>query len=219
MKDDGVELFWIISDNGDLELTNLTYYWTNGGSSSININTNELTEGNITLVGIPSSAKTIQIMVSNRIGESPLSNPINIVCGFKGCEDSIPNTKTEAIIAGVVCSVAGIVIGILIGVSIALRKLKNKYKKRNTPDNEPRYQSDVSEMKEKSNLSEIETPQNIDNIYERVDESNIVNDKIEPKRTKKVQKTTNAKNAEPKVYETLSVDKRVESNYLKLEKF
>ena len=197
-------------------MTNLTYYWRNGGSSFINININEL-YGTIILDGIPSSAKTIQIIVSNRLGESPLSNPINIVCGYKGCEDSIPNTKTEAIIAGVVCSVVGIAIGI--GVSIALRKLKNKNKKRISPDNEPQYQSDVSEMKEKSNLSEIETPQNIDNIYERVDESNIVNDKIEPKRTKKVQKTTNAKNAEPKVYETLSVDKRVESNYLKLEKF
>ena len=199
-------------------MTNLTYYWTNGGSSFINININELF-GTITLVGIPTSAKTIQIMVSNRLGESPLSNPINIVCGYKGCEDSNSNTKTEAIIAGVICSVVGIVMGILIGVSIALRKLKNKYKKRISPDNEPQHQSDVSEMKEKSNLSEIETPQNIDNIYERVDESNIVNDKIEPKRTKKVQKTTNAKKAEPKVYETLSVDKRVESNYLKLEKF
>ena len=48
-------------------------------------------------------------------------------------------------------------------------------------------------MKEKSNLREIETPQNIDNIYERVDESNIVNDKIEPKRTKKVQKNNECK--------------------------
>ena len=82
-------------------MTNLTYYWRNGGSSFINININEL-YGTIILDGIPSSAKTIQIIVSNRLGESPLSNPINIVCGYKGCEDSIPNTKTEAIIAGVV---------------------------------------------------------------------------------------------------------------------
>ena len=81
-------------------MTNLTYYWRNGGSSFINININEL-YGTIILDGIPSSAKTIQIIVSNRLGESPLSNPINIVCGYKGCEDSIAGV----IIAGVISSV------------------------------------------------------------------------------------------------------------------
>ena len=215
--EDGVELSWNISDIGDLVLTNLKYYWTNDGFSSRNISTTEL-YGDIRLFDIPCSAKTIQILISNRLGESPLSESFKIGCGYKGCEDSKSNTKTEAIIAGVVCSLVGIAIGIFIGVSIASRKLKKKYKQRNICDDEPKYQSpSVVNIKEMSNLSEIETSQNIVNIYERVDESSIVNDKIEPKIIQKIQKK-NTKKTEEKAYETLLAGKRVNANYLKPEK-
>jgi ATP-dependent Zn protease len=96
----GVELTWNISDNGDLELINLTYNWTTQDFSSRNISTLEL-EGIITLEGIPDSTKSIQISVANNRGESSLSDKVDIQCGYKGCE----SRSSESLIIGVVSSV------------------------------------------------------------------------------------------------------------------
>jgi hypothetical protein len=96
----GVELTWNISDNGDLELTNLTYNWTAQDFPSLNISTIEL-EGNMTLPDIPVSAKFIQISVANKQGFSPLSKIFFIECGYKGCEPK----SSESLIIGVVSSV------------------------------------------------------------------------------------------------------------------
>jgi hypothetical protein len=93
-------LTWNISDNGDLELINLKYYWTTQNFSSLNISSVEQ-EGQTTLEGIPYSAKFIQISVANIRGESPLSESFVIQCGYKGCEQR----PTVEIIIGVVSSV------------------------------------------------------------------------------------------------------------------
>jgi hypothetical protein len=206
---DGVELTWNISDNGDLALINLKYYWTAFDFSSRNISTIEL-EGIITLKDIPDSAKSIQISVENNLGESPLSDKVDIQCGYKGCE----SRSSKSLIIGVVCSVVGIVIGIFI--AIVSRKLINRKKSKDDSDNKIANTINMNELINQKN--ETETTKSIPNAYEIIDDSNINKNKTESKQPR-VQKRSKLNKDEEKVYETISINKKTDSNYLKPDNY
>jgi hypothetical protein len=208
---DGVELTWSISDNGDLELINLKYNWTTQTFSSRNISTIEL-EGIITLEDIPDSAKSIQISVANNRGESLLSESFIIQCGYKGCEPT--SSELIIIVVGVVCSFGGIVIGIFI--VIVSRKLKNHNKSKDDSDNKISNTIYMNELINQKN--ERETTKSIPNAYEIIHDSNINENKTESKEPK-VQKRSKLNKDEEKVYETISINKNADSNYLKPDNY
>jgi hypothetical protein len=204
----GVELTWNISDNGDLELINLTYNWTTQDFSSRNISTLEL-EGIITLEDIPDSAKSIQISVANKRGFSPFSDKVDIQYETTSTFNESTSSGSLIIVVGVVCSIACFVLGIF--VAIVSRRLKNRNKSKDDSDDKSSNTVNMDELNNQKN--ERETTNNIPNAYEIIDDSNINENKT------KVQKRSKLKKDEEKVYETISINKKADSNYLKPDNY
>ena len=203
---------WNISDNGDLELINLKYYWTAKDFLSRNISTIDL-EGKITLEGIPDSAKSIQISVANIRGESPLSDKVDIQ--YKATPTFNESTSSESLIIGV--GVVGVVVGIVIGIFIAIlsRKLINLKKVKNDSDDKSSNTVNMNELNNQKN--ETDTTKSIPNAYEIIDDSNINENKTESKQPK-VQKKSKL-NKDEELYEKPSINKKADSNYLKPDNY
>jgi hypothetical protein len=74
-------------------------------------------------------------------------------------------------------------------------------------------------MKELINQkNETETKKNIPNAYEIIHDSNINENKTESKEPK-IQKRSKLNKDEEKVYETISINKKADSNYLKPDNY
>jgi hypothetical protein len=106
------------------------------------------------------------------------------------------------------------VIGIFI--AIVSRKLINRKKSKDNSDNKIANTINMNELINQKN--ETETTKSIPNAYEIIDDSNINKNKTESKQPK-VQKRSKLNKDEEKVYETISINKKTDSNYLKPDNY
>jgi hypothetical protein len=106
------------------------------------------------------------------------------------------------------------VIGILI--ALVSRKPKNRKKSKDDSDNKISSTVNMDELINRNNVTK--TTKGFPNLYEIVDDSNVNENKTESKQPK-IQKIIKLKKDKEKVYETLSIQKKIDSNYLKPDNY
>ena len=84
----------------------MTYNWTNSDQSVIEIS--HPIKDIILLTDIPDDAEALQISVENRLGSSLLSEPVKIICDYRGCN----STKTPFV--EIFASIFGVLLVVLI---------------------------------------------------------------------------------------------------------